>query len=117
MKIILLLATLFTSTLTYARPAVFCSLYHSDRVLEIAKKHSTYDKNRHCTVSCMLTLKCPADEVLLVGTLKEVKDFFGPGEASVADLEADAFGISLAFKGAARSDKQCLSQCDLYYSK
>lgn len=117
MKTILILVTLFTSTMSFARPEIFCSLYHSKRVIKIAEKHSTYDKNRHCTVSCMLTLKCAAEEVLLIGTLKEVKDFFGPGEASTEDLKADAFGISLASKGAARTDNQCLSQCDLYYSR
>lgn len=114
MKYILLLSLLVSATVQ-AKPEVFCSLYHSKRVIGIAEKHSKFDKNRHCTVSCMLTLKCSADEVLLVGTLKEIKDFFGPGEASAEDLKADALGISLAVKGAARSDSQCLSQCDLYY--
>lgn len=115
MKTILILATFLSSTLSFAKPEIFCSLYHSKRVIKIAENHSTYDKNRHCTVSCMLTLKCSADEVLLIGTLKEIKDFFGPGEASSEDLKADAFGINLAAKRAARSDTQCLSQCDLYY--
>lgn len=112
----LLLLSLFVSA-AQAKPEVFCSLYHSKRVIKIAEKHSTYDKNRHCTVSCMLTLKCSAEEVLMVGTMKEIKDFFGPGESSMEDLKADAVGVSLADKGAAKSDTQCLSQCDLYYRR
>ncbi len=94
-----------------------CSLLNSKRVIAIAEKHSTYDKNRHCTVSCMLALKCDEAEVLIVGTLKEIKDFFGPGNADREDLKADAFGIKLATKGAAKNDRECLSQCDLYYQQ
>ena len=91
------------------------SLSHSKRVIAIAKAHSKNDKNRHCTVSCMLALKCNDQEVMLIGLLKEFKDLFGPGDADQADIEADALGISLAAKGAARTDQQCLKQCDLYY--
>jgi hypothetical protein len=65
----------------------------------------------------MLALKCSGQEVMMVGLLKEIQDLFGPGEADADDLKADAFGISLAAETAARTDVQCLSQCDLYYHK
>ncbi len=52
---------------------------------------------------------------MTAGVLKEVRDLFGPGNAEMADLEADALGIELADTGAAKTDKQCLQQCDLYY--
>ncbi len=103
------------STQAFASVNFICSLNNSKRVISIAEKHSSYDKNRHCTVSCMLALKCSDNEVLMIGLLKEIKDFFGPGEASEEDLKADAFGVSLVSKNAAKSDSQCLSQCDLYY--
>lgn len=81
----------------------------------IASEHSEYDKNRHCTVSCMLALKCNDQEVMMVGLLKEIQDVFGPGEADSEDLKADAFGISLVSSSAAKTDSQCLTTCDLYY--
>jgi hypothetical protein len=110
----IILGTLITSHAS-AKPAVFCSLYHSKPVIAVATAHSKNDKNRHCTVSCMLALKCNDNEVMLVGMLKEFKDVFGPGDADAEDMEANALGISLAAKGAARNNQQCLKQCDLYY--
>ncbi len=117
MKNILIFCLALTSfsSVALAGPDVFCSLKNSKRVIAIASAHSNYDKNRHCSVSCMLALKCNDQEVMLIGYLKEFKDFFGNGEASEEDIKADAFGISLAAKGAAKTDQQCLSQCDLYY--
>jgi len=52
----------------------------------------------------------------MAGTLKEIQDLFGPGDADIEDLAADALGIDLAFLRIARTDKQCLQKCDLYYS-
>lgn len=110
----LFLGTLITSHAS-AKPAVLCSLYYSKSVIAVAKAHSQNDKNRHCTVSCMLALKCNDNEVMMIGVLKEFKDLLGPGDADAEDIEADALGISLAAKGAARNNQQCLKQCDLYY--
>jgi len=104
------------SPLAQANPALLCSLSHSKRVIAIAERHSDYDKNRHCSVSCMMALKCNDDEVRMVGFLKEVKDFFGPGECSEDDLKADLIGVNLAATRAAKTDSQCLSQCDLYFA-
>ena len=117
MKLTVLMAILIASisSAAFAGPDLFCSYYHSKRVIKIATEHSEYDKNRHCSVSCMLALKCNDQEVMMVGLLKEIQDVFGPGEADAEDLKADAFGIGLASKGAASTDLQCLTQCDLYY--
>ena len=117
MKLTVLLAILMGSMVgsAYAGPELLCSLYHSNRVIKIASEHTEYDKNRHCTVSCMLALKCNDHEVMMIGLLKEIQDLFGPGEADADDLKADSFGISLAAEGTAKTDLQCLSQCDLYY--
>ena len=92
-----------------------CTLDNLERVKNIAIKHSEYDKNRHCSVSCMLTLKCYAGEVFTIGVLKEIQDLFGPGEADGKDIKADVLGIELAQKKAATTDQSCLKQCDLYY--
>ena len=112
--LVIILGTLITSQAS-AAPALLCSLYYSKPVIATAKAHSQNDKNRHCTVSCMLALKCNDNEVMMIGLLKEFKDVFGPGDADSEDIEADALGISLAAKGAARNNQQCLKQCDLYY--
>lgn len=117
MKIVILLSLIFLGLPSgaQARPEFICSLYHAKRVIALASSHSTYDKNRHCSVSCMLALKCVDAEVMMIGYLKEFEDVFTPGDCDVQDLKADAFGISLSAKGAATTDKECLSQCDLYY--
>jgi hypothetical protein len=111
--LVLLIASLTNTAL--AGTELFCSYYHSARVIKIATEHTEFDKNRHCTVSCMLALKCNNHEVMMIGLLKEIQDVFGPGEADSEDLKADAFGISLVSSSAAKTDKQCLTQCDLYY--
>ena len=105
-------------TLTTAKaegPELICSLLNVKRVKAIAISHSRFDKNRHCSVSCMLTLKCGAVEAMSMGVLKEIQDLFGPGQADMADLAADAMGVDLAFQRTARTDINCLEQCDLYY--
>lgn len=88
---------------------------HSKAVMEVAERHSSNDKNRHCTVSCMLGLRCNLNEVMLVGILKEIKDVFGPGNAERADLIADKYGIDLVKYKRATSDSECLEQCDQQY--
>ena len=88
---------------------------HSKAVMEVAERHSSYDKNRHCTVSCMLGLRCNLNEVMLVGILKEIKDVFGPGNAERADLIADKYGIDLVKYKRASIDSECLEQCDQQY--
>lgn len=119
MKTSLALCCLLFSVTSFASvkdsSALVCSLLNLKRVKIIAVNHSTYDKNRHCSVSCMLTLKCPALEVLSVGILKEIADLFGAGTPDMEDIKADSVGVHLADSQAARTDLQCLQQCDLYY--
>ena len=117
MKILFILLSLSFACTSFASSddKIFCSLLNIKRIKAIATTHSTFDKNLHCTVSCMLTLKCGAGEALAMGVLKEIQDLFGPGTADVEDLKADKFGIGLATSQAARTDSQCLEQCDLYY--
>jgi len=116
MKLLLIALFLFSSLSALAKPAAICSYIYAKKVIPIAEAHSTNDKNRHCTVSCMLTLRCPSADVMMAGALKEIKDLFGPGTADVEDLVADAVGVDLALFRVARTDKQCLKKCDLYYA-
>lgn len=88
---------------------------HADKVVAIAEKHSDYDKNKHCSVSCMLALRCNNREVLMIGYLKEFRDLLGKGSAETRDLAANRYGIDMVKLGRARSDRECLLQCDLRY--
>lgn len=118
MKLILITIMALCSSFAFAGSApdkLICSIKHSKAVIAVAEKHSNFDKNRHCSVSCMLGLRCRLDEVMLIGILKEIKDVFGPGNAERADLIADKFGIDLVKHDRARSDNECLEQCDLQY--
>ena len=119
MKLILTLFVVLTSYGAIAEETapekIMCSIKHSKAVIAVAEKHSTYDKNRHCTVSCMLGLRCNLNEVMLVGVLKEFKDLFGPGNAERDDLIADKYGVDLVRHKRATTDSECLEQCDLKY--
>jgi hypothetical protein len=118
MKLVFIFSMMLSSTFTFAGSSpdkLICSIKNSKSVIAVAERHSDYDKNRHCTVSCMLSLRCNLDEVMLIGVLKEIKDVFGPGNAERADLVADKFGIDLVRHQRARTDSECLDQCDLRY--
>lgn len=114
MKLIFAVILLSMSSSIMAKPQL-CSLKHAPRAIRIAEKHSSYDKNRHCTVSCMLAIRCNNTEVLMVGYLKEFRDLMGPGNAETQDIVADRYGIHLVKYQRARTDKECLTQCDLRY--
>ncbi len=118
MKFILIMILALNSSVALAKPSpdkFICSMKHSKAVIAVAERHSTYDKNRHCSVSCMLALRCNDNEVLLFGVMKEFRDVFGPGNAERADLIANKFGIDLVKHKRATSDSECLEQCDLRY--
>ena len=118
MNIILIILVALSSTFASSGShpdKLICSIKNSKSVIAVAQRHSNFDKNRHCSVSCMLGLRCNLDEVMLVGVLKEIKDVFGPGNAERADLVADKYGIDLVRHERARTDSECLEQCDLQY--
>ena len=100
---------------TRADSAALCSIFHVKKVMAKATARLRIDKNYHCSVSCMLALKCAPEDVLMIGILKELKDAVGPGNAEMADLKADILGIDLVLARRAKTDQQCLSECDLYY--
>ena len=97
---------------------LFCSMnYLSDAFRWVEHQGNDYDKFKHCAVSCFLTLRCSATEVLIVGALKEFKDLFDDGNAEVADLDADRYGIRLVTDQRATYDAECSRQCGSHYPK
>jgi hypothetical protein len=78
----------------------------------VDEQRNTYDKFKHCAVSCYLTLRCSAIQVRAVGVLKEFRDLLGYGNAEIADIEADFYGVKLAKKKIARHDEDCSRICD-----
>ena len=77
----------------------------------IDKQTNRYDKFKHCAVSCYLTLRCRPGQVRAVGLLKEFRDSFGYGNAEVADIRANFYGINLAQKKIALRDEDCSRIC------
>ena len=122
MKLILLLMiTLFTTPTSFAKSEkmIRCTL----REIPNAQKwideqyYNTYDKFKHCAVSCYLGLRCGKGQVGLIGVLKEIRDAFGYGNAEIADIKADFYGIKLVRKKLATSDELCGIKCDERYPK
>jgi hypothetical protein len=65
----------------------------------------------------MLALRCPPNDVLEIGILKELADVFGQGNAEMDDLEADYKGVYLVMQKKAKSDDTCKQQCDKIYPR
>ncbi|MDH4467055.1 MAG: hypothetical protein QE271_03285 [Bacteriovoracaceae bacterium] len=121
-KFLILIALL--PALTLATPESgsdsICSLNYlifSD-IVSTSKEHSPRDKNRHCAISCMLTLRCNSVDVFQAGVLKEIYDIFGPGDFELNDLAADTQGILFGnkiFFSKAGGDDECFNLCDQVY--
>jgi hypothetical protein len=95
---------------------LFCTMDHlSEGIRWTENQSNDYDKFKHCAVSCYLTLRCSAIEVMAVGALKEFKDLFDEGNAEITDLEADRFGIRLVTNGKADHDRECARRCNQRY--
>lgn len=94
-----------------------CSAYYARRLKSEVNKPRANDKWKHCSLSCMLAIRCGGQDSFIVGILKELADMVGPGNAEWADLQADADGVSLAVLRIARTDEQCQEHCaDMYPS-
>lgn len=120
MRSLLFFTLFFTHQLfaeTQHKSIPICSTLFVSSVKTKAEKMGSYDKFKHCAVSCMLTLRCPASDVLEIGILKELADVFGPGNAEMDDLEADFKGVDLVLQKKATNDDQCSSKCDKIYPR
>jgi hypothetical protein len=116
MKIAYLILSLAVSTSLFAKEAlIICPMYYYSSVKTTVEANGQYDKYKHCAVSCMLTLRCPAIDVLELGILKELADTVGPGNAEIADLKADYYGVALVSNRKVKTDKACMLQCHLKY--
>ena len=108
----LLLLAIMLPTITHAEDeAIVCPLFFYSDVKKIAEARDSYDKFKHCAVSCMLTLRCPAYDVVQVGLLKEGLDYLGYGTPEAADMEANMDGVRLVTRKKVKTDKACLDSC------
>jgi len=119
MKIFFILIIIIASTQIQAKESQkmipICSLYYVSDIKKVVESNGKFDKFKHCSVSCMLTLRCPAEDVLEIGILKELGDIIGPGNAEWDDLRADYKGVELAVQKKGKTDKECMQQCHLVY--
>jgi len=89
-----------------------CTIQEGQKLLpEIDKIQN--DKAAHCTISCILTLRCNQVSTFYTGILKEVADLFGPGHAEYQDLVADFVGIDIANE-IVTSENECFDICSEY---
>jgi hypothetical protein len=107
---------LFTISLNLysSEKVLICPLFYLNSVQKKVESSGQYDKFKHCGVSCLLTLRCPSTDVFELGVLKEIIDIAGPGNAELADLEADLKGIKIAHKKK-MTDSKCLIECHLSF--
>ena len=92
-----------------------CSLLYVKAVKKKAESHGDLDKYKHCAVSCMLALRCPAYDVLEIGILKELADIVGPGNAELNDFKANYEGVNLVTSKKSRTDESCIKECKKIY--
>jgi hypothetical protein len=120
MKVILMLFLVLTQ-ISFAdsnkKSFPICSTYYLSSIKTKAEKMGAYDKFKHCAVSCMLALRCPASDVLEIGILKELADLVGPGNAEMEDLQADFLGVEIVLNSKAKTDENCKTQCDKIYPR
>lgn len=110
------LLIIFTATNVYAEQAVIvCPTFYYSSVKKTVEANGAHDKFKHCAVSCLLALRCPAVDVLELGILKELLDVVGPGNAEMNDLRADYHGVGLVTSLKAKTDKACISYCHKQY--
>lgn len=109
---------------TYANPKsekMICSYFRAKGFEEELRRYGGTDKFMHCTMSCYLAARCGTSESAIAGILKEIIDVFGPGNAELADLKANAkgisFGSSLFYSGQNGEYKKkfCIRKCEKVY--
>lgn len=61
---------------------------------------SADDAVLHCAASGLIARYCSTTEAVMAGAGKELRDLFGRGDASLADLRADRRGMACARQAA-----------------
>lgn len=93
---------------------LFCSYREAKRLKPIYEKRTGLrDKTLHCTFSCMIAYECSSLGAWNLGVFKEVMDLFGKGNAELADIKANAFGIRLSRD--VSNKQQCEDYCLLEF--
>ncbi len=109
--IILLILAAPSLGLAKQEDAPLCSLLYLKKVRKRVEERSSYDKFKHCSVSCLLARRCPGFDVFELGVIKELVDIVGPGNAEFADLRADHIGVKLGEKLRSAGDEACFKSC------
>lgn len=58
------------------------------------------DRRKHCLAAGAIAIRCGGGSAWVAGYAKEISDAFGPGDASTADLAANAAGRECAQRSA-----------------
>lgn len=66
------------------------------------------DSLQHCLAAGLITRYCSATEAVIASFGKELRDMFGRGDASLADLRADRHGLAC---GRHAEDDSALLRC------
>lgn len=81
------------------------------RTLDSLALQPVPDRRKHCLASAAITLRCGTASAVFAGFAKESADLVGPGDASLADLAADAAGRRCARRtGAGQALAECCSE-------
>ncbi len=111
-KLVVIFLILINNVHATETEKLICSFIHSFAAVKRVKPLPKIDKFKHCSVSCLLSLKCDAEEVYYFGLLKELADALGTGTPDEKDIEANKIGIQLVLDGIALDDNECLKRCD-----
>lgn len=117
LKLTTFFCLLFLSINTYANEEenFLCSAYYVKDIAAKVEAPGYKDKYKHCSVSCMLTLRCGTLDPYSAGLLKEVLDMLGMGNPEMADIRANIAGIKLAKNKIATTDDECMLECGKLY--
>lgn len=107
----------FTHCTQAANEKFFCAIPRALEFKDIVIKMPGTDKAKHCSISCIVALKCGGFETYLFGLSKEIYDAFGGGTPDQADIEANKAGIKLATSSIAQNSDDCLRECLTLYPK
>jgi hypothetical protein len=95
-----------------SRARLVCAYRTAKRLLPEVERAGSYDKFRHCTMSCWVTLECGRVEAWGIGVAKEIRDLLCQGSPSLEDIRADNDGIRFALDADVSTRDDCVRACD-----
>lgn len=115
MKKLSLFLLLFSFS-SYADQAIpICPLLYTKALKQKIEPLKVNDKVKHCSASCLLTLRCGPIDSYSMGLLKEIFDLMGMGNPEIEDIKANMSGIYMAVTKRAVNDQECMDQCTETY--